>query len=53
VNSKFAQREGHRVHHLALPPNADLHNLLGRIRHEMDLDFLVEVHLRNFDGVIE
>jgi hypothetical protein len=40
------------VHHLAMPPDTGLHNLLEYVWNQVDFDFFVELHLWNFDGVV-
>jgi len=41
------------VYHLVIPPDADLHDLLGCVWNQVDFDFFVELHIRNLDGVVE
>ena len=41
------------MHHLAIPPDTDLHNLLGCVWNQVDFDFFVELHFWNFDRVVE
>jgi len=53
MNSEPLQREGHRLHHLVLPPDANAHASLLRVGDEMYLDVFVEGHVRYPDIMIE
>ena len=41
------------MYHLVVRPDTDLHGLLGRVWNEVDLDFFVEFHSGNLDGMVE
>ena len=41
------------MHHLAVPPDADFHNLLDQVRNQVDFDFFAEIHSWHFDRVVE
>ena len=39
--------------HLVMPPDTDLHDLLGCVWDQVDFDVFVQLHIGDFDGVIE
>ena len=41
------------MHHFAIPPDTDLHDLLGCVWNQVDLNFFAKLHIGNFDGVVE
>jgi len=41
------------MHHLVVPPNADVHEVLGFIRHKMDIDIFSQWHVRDLDDMLE
>ena len=41
------------MHHLVIPPDTDLHDLLGCFWNQVDFDFFVKLHIGNLDGVVE
>ena len=47
------QGEGYCVHHFGIPPDTNLHSLLGRDWNQVDFGFFVQVNIGDFDGVVE
>ena len=43
------KREGDGINHLLSPPNADLHDVLGDIGDQVDIDVLAQINMRDFD----
>ncbi len=41
------------MHHLVMPPEADLHELLGGVWDEMDIDLFVKRHIGHLDLMFE
>lgn len=41
------------MHHLVVPPDSSLHDLLGCIWNEVDFDFFIELDFWDLDGVAE
>jgi hypothetical protein len=39
--------------HLVIPPDADLHDLLGYVWNQVDIDVFVQLHIGDLDDVIE
>jgi hypothetical protein len=50
---EFLQRVGDRVHHLVIPPDADVHDLPQRVWDEMHFYLLVEGDVGDFDVMLE
>ena len=53
VDTESLQRKCHCVHHFGIPPDTDLHDLLGYVWNHVDLDLFMQLHIGDFDGVIE
>ena len=41
------------MHLLLIPPNSGLHDALGYVWNQVDFNFLVELHIGNFNCVVE
>ena len=50
---EFLQRVGDRVHHLVIPPDADVHDLPEDVWDEVYVDFLVKLNVGDFDDMLE
>ena len=53
MDSETEQRQRDGMHHLVVPPDADVHELLGFIRHKMDIDVFSQWHVRDLDDMLE
>jgi hypothetical protein len=53
VDSETEQRQRDGMHHLVVPPNADVHELFGIIWSEMKFNIFAQRDIRDLDGVIE
>jgi len=53
VNAEPLQGQSKRMSHFAVPPDADVHDLLFGVRHEVDIDVLIERLVGHSDSVVE
>ena len=53
MNSEFPEGEGHRVCHVVVPPDADIHLLSGNIWDQVDIDAFMKGNIGYFNGMVE